>query len=380
MAYPSVDRLQTMLADEVFVYAKDRKKAAGRALGTFVEIVTFYALSAWSLRDHVVIERSIPEFANPEITHNVEFSLHPIAASADVALKPLDLPVTARKVLRNAEGFTSGFRARPGVLVSKRGIMRNSAVVAVRDGGLMTAHVAAMDEEGCVVTLADLAERPFAIFECKRVGVEEGMRKGPQSIEKAKQGAYVARSVSSLQKIRLECGQIQGVIDVGGGRLRTDEYHALLRETIDGDSSELLRRFILTVGVVSNHGNWFTADDHNKELRVLAHSYDWLLFLTDAGLCGFIEKLLVSPSRELEPARAAFLSSYGGGSTKKTNTFTKVNVRADADLALKLYFRSHEAEVEGWFNVISPRGGTIRQLRDDLVALAGKDWNRIHQP
>ena len=55
------------------------------------------------------------------------------------------------------------------------------------------------------------------------------MRKGPQTIEKAKQGAYVARSVSSLQKFRLADGRLQGVIDLGGGNLRTGEYAPLLR-------------------------------------------------------------------------------------------------------------------------------------------------------
>ena len=49
------------------------------------------------------------------------------------------------------------------------------------------------------------------MFECKRVGIEEGMTKGPQTIEKAKQGAYVARMASSLQKIRSESGEMQGI-------------------------------------------------------------------------------------------------------------------------------------------------------------------------
>ena len=78
MVFESVDALQRTLADTVFKYATDRKKAAGRALGTLVEIITFYTLNMWNLRDHVVIERSVPEFANPDILHNVEFSLHPI--------------------------------------------------------------------------------------------------------------------------------------------------------------------------------------------------------------------------------------------------------------------------------------------------------------
>ncbi len=91
--YASVDKLQNILATEVFGYAKDKKKASGRALGTLVEIVTFYTLCAWGLRDRIAIERSIPEFAHPEIAHNVEFSLHPIASTHSVTLKPLSLPM-----------------------------------------------------------------------------------------------------------------------------------------------------------------------------------------------------------------------------------------------------------------------------------------------
>jgi hypothetical protein len=40
MSYPSVDQLQKVLTEQVFHYADDKKKAAGRALGTLVEIVT----------------------------------------------------------------------------------------------------------------------------------------------------------------------------------------------------------------------------------------------------------------------------------------------------------------------------------------------------
>lgn len=377
MAYSSVDKLQNMLANSVFEYAKDKKKAAGRALGTLVEIVTFYTLCAWELRDYVAIERSVPEFAHPEITHNVEFSLHPVASTCPVTLKPLRLPVTSAKLLRAAGPITGGLKVRQETLVTTRRVMRNAAIVAQDKSRFVTAHLIEMDAEGCAVTLTELLKNPFAIFECKRVGIEEGMRKGPQSIEKAKQGAYVARSVSSLQKFRLGDGKLQGVLDQGGGKLVTGPYSTMLRKVIEGTAPELLRNFILTVGVVSNHGNWFTAEDHNKELRVLAHSYDWLLFLTDEGLCQFIEKLLIKPVRELKPARDAFLASYNADASG--NSFTKVKVHVDADLALKRYFKLHELEVESWFNVISisPPGGTLRDLRQDLVTLVGKDWTRI---
>jgi hypothetical protein len=48
-------------------------------------------------------------------------------------------------------------------------------------------------------------------------------------------------------------------------------------------------------------------------------------------------------------------------------------------MALKRYFQQHEAEVEGWFNVIAPRGGTIEQLRADVSKLAAKNWKEIRK-
>jgi hypothetical protein len=377
LAYPSVDKLQNMLAAEVFGYAADKKKASGRALGTLIEIVTFYTLCAWGLRDATAIERPAPEFANPEITHNVEFSVHPIVGTKSVTVQPLDLPLTSKKLLKLAGVLPDGTSIRDEQLLSRANVMRNSAVIAEHAGGFTTAHIHAAKPDSCTIALTDLLEAPFAIFECKRVGVEEGMRKGPQTIEKAKQGAYVARSVSSLQKFRLQSGKVQGVLDVGGGKLRTGDYNTLLRQVIDGNDADALRHFILTVGVVSNHGNWFTAENQNKELKVLAHSYDWLLFLTDAGLAQFIEKLLRNPVAELKPAKDAFLASYRADKTG--NSFTKVKIDARADQALKRYFELHEREVESWYNVIAPHGGTLNQLQADLVKLAAKDWKRIRK-
>ena len=97
------------------------------------------------------------------------------------------------------------------------------------------------------------------------------MRKGPQTIEKAKQGAYVARSVSSLQKVRFADGRLGGLIETGDGTFRYAEYVSLLDEIVASVDADLLSRFVLTVGVVSNHGNWFTSQNHNKELKVLAN-------------------------------------------------------------------------------------------------------------
>lgn len=48
-------------------------------------------------------------------------------------------------------------------------------------------------------------------------------------------------------------------------------------------------------------------------------------------------------------------------------------------LALKRYFNLHELEVETWFNVIAPAGGSLQLLRNDLVKLVGKNWKEIRR-
>jgi hypothetical protein len=374
LTYDSVDALQKTLADEVFQYATDRKKAAGRALGTLVELVTFYTLRAWDLRDHTVIERSVPEYGNSQVAHNVEFSLHPIRRRHDLTVSTEKLPVTPAKIAKEIPQLPPGER-KANHLLSTNGVQRNACIIGEGSEGPIVAHVNDLSEIACELTVCELFADPFAIFECKRVGVEEGMKKGPQTIEKAKQGAYVASSVSSLQKIRLRDGSFSGVIERSDGSLHTRPYGELIREIVDGSDRTLLDGFILTVGVVSNHGNWFTSTDQNKELKVLAQSYDWLLFLTDSGLAQFIEELLLNPTPELEAARSAFLKSYSG--SQGNNRFTKVKMDLKADKALRQYFRNHEDEVESWYNVISPSDSDITGLRANLQRMADKDWASI---
>src|SRR3990172_6682491 len=98
MSYQSVDQLQKVLTEKVFHYAKDSKKAAGRALGTLVEIITFYALKSWGFERDVAIEKPLPEFANDDITHNVEFSLHPAIHLMEAEFDRQTLPLTAKKI------------------------------------------------------------------------------------------------------------------------------------------------------------------------------------------------------------------------------------------------------------------------------------------
>jgi len=379
MSYPSVDQLQKVLTEKVFHYAKDSKKAAGRALGTLVEIITFYALKSWGLERYVAIERPLPEFGNDDITHNVEYSIHPSTPLATSRFSRDALPITARKIAKIPEIAELGISRdsiKSHALLSKDLVLRNSCTVCDRGESFINAYLDHLGKTEGQYSTVSLRRRPFAIFECKRVGVEEGMRKGPQTIEKAKQGAYVARTVSALQKIRLTDGSMGGLIQKRNGSFRHGDYYDLMAEIIASNVPELLSRFILTVGVVSNHGNWFTSGNHNKELKVLAQSYDWLLFLTDAGIAQFIDELLFNPAEELLAAKRAFLASYTG--EKGINQFTKVQIALVADAALRSYFTSQAEVIEGWFNIISPSGKKLVVLRDELDTLKSKNWQEIH--
>ena len=228
MSYESVDQLQKALTEGIFHYAKDSKKAAGRALGTLVEIIAFYALKAWGFERNVAIERPLPEFANDESTHNVEYSLHPSTPLAAVPFQRDELPITARKIVK-APGIAARIEplgsTKSHALLSKDLVLRNSCAVYDSADAVVTAYLDHLGEETGQYSVASLRRQPFAVVECKRVGVEEGTRKGPQTIEKAKQGAYVARTVSSLQRIRLADGGIGGLIQRRDASFRHGAYY-----------------------------------------------------------------------------------------------------------------------------------------------------------
>jgi len=378
MSYESVDQLQKVLTDSVFYYAKDSKKAAGRALGTIVEIITFYFLKSWGLNDFISIEKSLTEYGNPDIAHNVEYSLHPVLNRYSIEIDRDGSSVTANKIIKSIESRLKKktFQKKNNNLLSKNGLLRNGCTIATGDKVNFVASISKSHENKYYVTVCEQHNNPFAIFECKRVGVEEGMRKGPQTIEKAKQGAYVARTISSLQKVRLDSGELYGIIYKDKNIPYSKPYNELLDEIIYSNDSEYLKKFILTVGVVSNHGNWFTSNNHNKELKVLAQSYDWLLFLTDSGLTEFISELILEPASEREAIRNAFLASYGAGKTK--NQFTKVQMNYIADNVLHQYFSENLDRIQGWFNIISPRGCNILRLKKELFELKSKAWENIH--
>jgi hypothetical protein len=204
------------------------------------------------------------------------------------------------------------------------------------------------------------------MFECKRIGVEEGQTKGPQTIEKAKQGSYVARTVSGLQRVAKRDGSVAAVLEDASGVVSVfDNYYGYLRDTISGGMPDLLKNIVLTIGVISNHGNWFTRGTQNKEMRVLAQSYDWLLFLTDSALAEFIETTLQGNDPRFKFTRQAFADSYAKSGGQ--NSFTKVTINRKADEELSEYFRQVKPWSR-WFSVIAP-SATIEQLQADLDQL-----------
>ncbi|MGN0221022.1 MAG: hypothetical protein ACI4BA_02725 [Prevotella sp.] len=364
MSYQSIDSLQNTLKNTVFLHTKDAKKAAGRALGTIVEIITYYLLREWGLCDYISIERGLPEFGDDDIRHNVEFTLHPVLQKKCVSQVPL---LTSANIMKLIEGEMTKdfFQKKPNKLIDANNILKNSCLLAENEELLLIANLHKNDN---YVHVALQQSTPFAMVECKRVGVEEGCKKGPQTIEKAKQGAYVAQMTSALQKIWVD-GKRYGLICKEGSPV-IKPYEQLLDEVIL--QKEPLRKFILSIGVVSNHGNWFTSNNKNKEMKVLANAYDWLLFLTDAGLAEFVTTLLLKPKSKYRVVREAFIASYEEG--KKTNIFTKTKIDREAHDALCDYFSENIRAIEGWFNVITPEEHQICGLRQALNILKDKNW------
>lgn len=381
MSYESIDKLQLTLAKTVFRGRKDPKKAAGRALGTLVEIITFYTLKDWGFEGNLRIEKGLSEYRNLIVSHNVEYTIHPIKLK-DVITFVNTPPLTSTKILEALSTRKiidlKNYQKVNSSLFTTSDTIKNSCLIARREGSSLVAVIKKINNEKVEVEVTEQQEKPFAMFECKRVGIEEGNKKGPQTIEKAKQGAYVARTVSALQKVRNSDGVVYGVLPLKNGSFRLEEYDKFLSEIISSKDKNVYQDFILTVGVVSNHGNWFTSDNPNKELVVLRGSYDWLLFLSDNGIGTFIDELLLNPVGNYYKVGQAFLASYAseGKSIRKSgkNQFTKTQINREADLLLQQYFRQNREKIVEWMNIIAPSNSSMEDLKAQLKQLASKEW------
>ena len=83
----------------------------------------------------------------------------------------------------------------------------------------------------------------------------------------------------------------------------------------------------------------------------------------------------MKPAKAFQPVRDAFIASYTEG--KKKNQFTKVQMNIEADRILLEYFSKNIVEIEGWFNVISPKKKKLPTLKDELKELKSKNWKKI---
>lgn len=366
MSYQSIDAIQNILADTYFFRTNDPKKASGRALGVFVELITYYLLKDWQFQNSLAIETRLPEYGYSNLTHNVEFTLHRcINKNINIPLGDVS-SLSSNKIINiNRLNTLSGFEKSSSKNIfysSPFWIIKNGAVIGTTSNKLIVAYV---DTANDTYKYVILNKCPFAMFECKRVG-KEGNFKGPQTIEKAKQGAYVAKTVSALQKIVRQDGTTMGVYFDESQKPHIENYEILLKKIITGEI-ENIKNFILTVGIVSNHGNWFTNSNKNKELDVLGNSYDWLLFLTDCGLASFVEDILNIPE-----CKNAFSYSYSvnpSTSHKNQNIFTKSCISFEADRAITEYFSKNRRKINSWFTVINQNGKTINDLKKQLKAL-----------
>ena len=365
MAYKSIDEVQNYFAKNIFSRTNDAKKASGRALGTFVELITYYLLKTWKFNNNMSIETKLPEYGHPDLTHNVEFTLHQVLEQQECNINA-DSGLSTSNVIKDLGLFNNtDFRKAT-----------SQKIVNIKENVIKNCAVLGSDNDCCYIVQADmttgryvcskLKNQAYAMFECKRVG-KEGTSKGPQTIEKAKQGAYVAIKVSGLQRITTGNGGIYGFIE---GKTVKD-YYKCIDDIVSGKL--LLPSFVLTVGVVSNHGNWFTEENQNKELRVLSNSYDWLLFLTDDGLTTFIQDMLEFPA-----CREAFEYSYSSSDDgkKNSNIFTKSTISIEADKVLTQYFCENIKNIEKWFNILTPRYKSLEELKKQLTMLGKRDDRR----
>lgn len=270
MSYQSIDELQTLLSQEVFGDRQDSKKAAGRALGTFIETIVFYLLRQWGENDSIAIERPLSEYGREEITHNVEFTLHPLRKIFPSFELSANISPTS-KCIANQIQLPESFNIKSNKVINN-GIIQNACVVGEDNNSIAIVSPDRITSKSTTLHAYILDKHAYAMIECKRVG-KEGDAKGPQTIEKAKQGAYVAKTTSSLQKVRNDQGGLDGVYYINGNA-HVGPYTQLLNEIIFNGEPQQLRDFTLSIGVVSNHGNWFTSGNQNKEMKVLAQSYD----------------------------------------------------------------------------------------------------------
>ena len=172
MSYKSIDEIQNELAKAYFDRTSDAKKASGRALGTFVELITYYWIKENGFFNNLSIETKLPEYGNHNLTHNVEFTLHKILSSKEHIPLDYTTALSINKILKNIQAsdkYSMSAYRKTGVLLNRKKIIKNGLYIGETDRGFVLSYI---DTESNTYRVTELSHEACAMFECKRVGKE----------------------------------------------------------------------------------------------------------------------------------------------------------------------------------------------------------------
>jgi hypothetical protein len=362
----TVDRVQQRLMKEVFDDRKDIKKTAGRALGVVQEVIIGYLLRHNGLSNRILLETDLPEYrpgsSEPGLTHRVEFTLHQLISTKMAAVKE------TKRNGRSGSYLVSKQEAEEGLdgslkLVSNLGLggiylfsipFKQKSSIDFSSAGVF--HVAeCVSDKQCEIRT--LSAAPVAYIECKRVGLEEGTATGPQTIEKAKQAAYVALRSSAVQKIRTPKGLYGAFYHNMDKNFKFQPYESVWEEIIRGRL--VVPGAVRSVVFLGNMVNWFPGGVAKKDIKVLVENYDWVIWVEDAALVQFAEDLLFRKTKVAE----AFKRQHSSNRKLGERLFSKQSMWIPAHEELCSYIASNYQTIKKkWFRVL----GREKMATDDL--------------
>lgn len=367
-SFDAIDEAQMALSNEIFDSTRSPKKASGRAIGTLQEMLAYSILHYHNLDDRIYLEYPLPEQGLEEVTHSVEFSIHP-----KIGTKPA--AVSGRKhdnvTLQDTDAEDlygeDSERLKKVRLVQHDDdydvIHTNPSLLKLDDlknwpyNNIPIGRLA--DEGDKEIVLLD--PQPVGFIECKRVGLEEGTTSGPQTIEKAKQAGFVALRTSRLQKIITSDGK-KGVL-VNDGSVEYDDFEKLWESKLSSQNPSDLRGIVRSVLFFSDHGNWFPGNEESKDVKILKSSFDWAIWVEDDGLIELVEFVL----NDTDMRRAFELHV---DSSKTILTKSKLESRARQAM-LRFVEENWESLSENWLTVLEPEGKSIEDLLEEFRTITG---------
>lgn len=371
--YDQMRNIQVALSDLV-----GGQKTAGRRLGMILEIMTFLFFQSQGLASSMRKGNQLPSFAI-DATHETDFSFHPVLQSTTqiftnqqqqvgVSRQPVpsrQFPISEQLSLLDPDSL---------IPIMKDKIIQNSnvnplAVIAVPEGDRkdsgnpsgqkICSNITSLSSETgtrCDVSINRLANSAYAKVECKRVGIELTADSAPQTIEKAKQGAYAADHASSFQSIYTRGGEKLGVML--GDRIRVGPYDQLRNQIINGEIPGMLEGYCSTLFVFSEPSNWQTSNGvWKKDLEVLRASFDWVMYLEDEAFIHFCENFHLADSEGGDNSVRNWIHDNAKLSQIPWNAYNE----------LMEYVR--ENPPAEWFAVHTPEEGNTTLLIEEMEAL-----------